>query len=90
MACTRQKAAVAAEYAICVADLVALFAAPEAAPAEVVIAVAALALMVNSFMDLAECLTQAGETAAADEARRNAQSIKDESEALQRKFGVAH
>lgn len=88
MACTRQKLAVSAEYAVCVADLVALFAAPEAAPAEVAVAVAALALMVNSFYDLAECMTQEGDTAGADAARRNAQSIKDESDALQRKFGV--
>jgi hypothetical protein len=88
MACTRQKLVVAGEYTILVADLVALFAAPEAAPAEVTIAVAAALLMVNSFYDLAECLTQNGESAAADSARRNAQDIEREANALKQKFGV--
>jgi hypothetical protein len=88
MACLRQKLAVGGEYTLLVADLVALFAAPEAAPAEVAIAIAAAALMCNSFYDLAECLTQNGEQQAADTARQKAQSIQNEADALKRQFAL--
>jgi hypothetical protein len=88
MACLRQKLAVGAEYTVLVADLVALFAAPEAAPAEVAVAIAAAALMCNSFYDLAECLTQNGEQQAAETARQKAQAIQHEADGLKRQFAL--